>query len=169
MKNPIILFLVVLSFACCKNANTQKPENTSVSDTSFKMTLSNYYEERSKDSHNYSKTFSVKSGILYYNYIYRGYPDDDDFQNKMQLNDSLLNLIKLKLQELSLCKNYEKKFPSDGSGYFTESGSSLSVTTDNIEYFIKVSGQRPIEIEDDVYNKLNEFFYFINKIFPQKY
>lgn len=48
MKDLIILFLVVLSFACCKNANTQRPENTSVSDTSFKMTLSNYYEDDQK-------------------------------------------------------------------------------------------------------------------------
>jgi hypothetical protein len=168
MKNLIILFLVVLSFVCCKNANTQKPENTSVSDTSFKMTLSDYYEERSKDSHNYSKTYSVESGVLYYDYLYRGYPDDEEFHDKKQMNDSLISKIKLKIEELSLYRNYEKKFPSDESGYFTESGSTLSVTTDTEKYYIKISGPRPIEIDDEVYNKLSEFYYFLDSVFPQK-
>ncbi len=45
---------------------------------SFSFTLTDLYHESSKDSHSYTKTYTLKSGVLYYDYEYRGFPDDKD-------------------------------------------------------------------------------------------
>jgi len=164
MRTAFIFLLVFLLFAC-KNSITQNI--VPLTDTVFSFVINDYYRESSKDSHSYSKVFSLKSGVLYYDYVYRGYPDDEEKHSQKQLNDSVISLIKDKLEELSLYQNYKKTFPIDKTGMITESGYSFSIITDTSKYNIQVSGCRPIEIEDKVYDKLSEFYYFISKIFPQ--
>ncbi|MFH2094992.1 MAG: hypothetical protein ABIJ16_04765, partial [Bacteroidota bacterium] len=117
--------------------------------------------------HRYSTTFSLKSGVLYYDYSYHGFPDNDEKHNQKQLNDSTITAIKEKIRELSLYQNYKKSFPINDNGFITESGYSFSVTTDTAKYDILVNGSRPMDIDDEIYNKLSELFYFISAIFPQ--
>jgi hypothetical protein len=158
----------ILLFATGNNSCTQNISIIPVTDTIFSFIISDFYRESSKDSHSYSKEFSLKSGVLYYDYVYSGYPDNEEKHTQKQLNDSIISLIKVKLNELSLYQNYRKEFPIDRTGMITESGYSFSVTTDTARYNIQVSGNRAIEIDDKVYEKLSEFYYFINNLFPQK-
>ncbi|MFH2143213.1 MAG: hypothetical protein ABIJ97_12370 [Bacteroidota bacterium] len=167
MRNVLLFLVVLMILASCKNSNTQNISVLSEVDTSFSFFLSDYYRESSKDSHSYSKAFSLKSGVLYYDYKYHGYPDNDEKHNQKQLNDSAITAIKTKMQELSLYQNYKKTFPINESGFISESGYTLSIITDTAKYSILVNGGRPMDIDDEIYNKLSELYYFINKIFPQ--
>lgn len=168
MKTILVLPMIFLLLAICKNSNTQNISVAQLSDTVFAFTIRSYYNETSKDSHNYSKTFSLKSGILYYDYDYNGYPDNEEEHKQKTLNDSTIQVIKVKLKELSLYQNYKKTFPIDKSGFVSESGYSLSITTDSVKYYILVNGARPIEIDDKVYENLSGFYYFINTLFESK-
>lgn len=168
MRKILVISLALLLLATYKNLNAQDVRTTQVSDTVFSFTIRNYYDERSKDSHNYSKSYTLKSGILFYDYDYNGYPDDEEEHKQKKLNDSTIIAIKIKLKELSLYQNYKKSFPVDEGGFRAESGSSLTITTDSVKYYIQVNGGRPIDMEDKMYENLSEFYYYINSLFEKK-
>jgi hypothetical protein len=167
MKNTLIISLILLLFTMCKISFTQNLNKVQIRDTTFSFTIGSYYNEISKDSHNYSKTFSLKSGILHYDYDYNGYPDNEEEHKQKQLNDSSIDVIKAKLKEFSLYQNYKKAFPLEKNGLVTESGYSLIVTTDSAKYEIHLSGPRPMDIDDKVYESLSIFYYFINTLFEK--
>lgn len=168
MKNVFILSLILLLFATCKNSNTQNLSTVLVIDTAFKFVIRDYYDETSKDSHHYSKTYSLKSGILYYDYDYNGYPDNEEEHKQKQLNDSAIDIIKAKLKELTLYQSYKKKFPLEERGMITESGYSLFIKTGSIKYDLQVSGPRPMDIQDKAYDNLAIFYSFIENLFKNK-
>jgi len=141
-----------------------------VSDTLFAFSVSYSFSETSKDSHHYSKNFNLKSGILYYNYSYSGYPAVEEDHKQKQLNDSTIDLIKSKLKELSLYQNYNKNFPGKKDVFSTETVYSLTIETGSVKYSLSVSRSGPTDVnkEDEVETHISEFNSFINTIFPQK-
>lgn len=171
MKNILILILLALVFCNCRNSITRTNQNVAVQivcDTVFAFSIQKYYDERSKDCNHYYNMFSLKSGVLYYDYVYKGFPDDEEEHDKKQLNDSIIHIIKEKLKELSLYQDYSKKFPLKKSGFITESGYSMTIRNDSAKYALSVSGPGNMEIDDKIYLHLSDFYYYINTIFPQK-
>lgn len=167
MRNTLVFLNTLLLLVSCNISCTQNTKTVAGADTVFSFAIKDYYDESSKDSHEYSKTYSLKKGVLYYDYVYTGYPDDEEKHSKKDLNDEAVEKIKTKLKDLSLYCNYKKEFPIDERGMITKTGYILSITTDTAKYRILVSGNRPIEIEDEVYNKLSEFFSFLSYILPE--
>jgi hypothetical protein len=168
MKNLLIIILTIILFSNCKNSSTQNNQVKPISDTTFYFCIKDFYNETSKDSHHYFKTFSLEKGVLYYDYVYNGFPGHEEAHDEKQLNDSTINTIKEKLKELSLYMNYTRKFPIEKTGLSSESGYLLTIIADTSQYSVSISGDIPYDINDEVYNHLSNFNYFINNLFTQK-
>jgi len=168
MKNFLMFFWGVLLFASCKNSNTQNTSINIVSDTIFSFVTVDSYSESSKDSHNYSETLSLKKGVLYYGYIYKGFPDDETEHKQINLNDSIINSLKAKLKKLSLYKNYKKRYSINEKTYRVETDISLYITTDTNKYILSVDGGRPMYITDSVNDNMSIFFSYVMNLFPEK-
>ncbi len=168
MKKLTLLLVTVLLIFGCKNSNTQNTSKKLVSDTIFSFVTVDSYSESSKDSHNYSTTLSLKKGVLYYDYDYNGYPANEEEHKQMNLNDSIIIAIKVKLKELSLYKNYEKKYTVNEKNYRVETGIRLYITTDTSKYILSIDGGRPMEIKDEVNDNLSIFFSYVENLFPKK-
>jgi hypothetical protein len=170
MKNILIVTMTIMLFSNCKNSNTQNNQAKPVSDTLFYFSVSYSFSETSKDSHRYTQNFILKKGILYYDYIYGGFPAMEEDHQQKQLNDSIIDGIKAKLKELSLYQNYKKDYPGRKDVFKTESDHSLTIETGTSKYSMSVSRTGPSDEknDDEVENKISEFYYFILQIFPQK-
>jgi len=164
----IFSILIITALASCKNPLTPKCENKPISDTLFSFSIRKFYNESSKDSHHYYQMFSLKKGVLFYDYVYKGFPNDEEEHKKKILNDSIILLIKIKLNELELYQDYSKEYPVNNSGFRSESGYSLIINTDTSDYSLMVKGKIPYDVDNEVYNNLSAFYYFIHSVFPQK-
>jgi hypothetical protein len=61
--------------------------------------------------------------------------------------------------------NYDKKFPVNERGSIIRTAKRLTIQDGIEKYSISVSGGRPAEIKDDVYDKLAELNSFIASLF----
>ncbi len=143
MKKIILLFPLFLLFVNCKNSTTK---NSNTSESAFSFVIVDSYRESSKDSHSYSTTLSLKDGVLNYDYNYSGFPENKKEHKEKDLSHSDINSIKLKMQELSLYQNYEKKFPVNEKVYIVETGMRLTIIADTVKYSLCVNGGRPMDI-----------------------
>jgi hypothetical protein len=74
----------------------------------FSFTLTDSYNETSKDSHQYSKTYSLKGKVLRFEHSHSGFPDDKEEAKEVRANDSMVSAIKDKIKDRGLHTNYEK-------------------------------------------------------------
>ncbi len=162
-----ILFISLIAVSC-KSELKQSPPVNNMTDTTFSFVLTDFFDESSKDSHHYSKSFSLKSGILRYDYIYRGFPDNQEEHKELPADDSMITAIKEKINTLDLVTNYDKKFPVNERGFIVRTGKRLTLFQDTVKYSVSVTGGRPMDMKDEMYNKLSQLYYFLDRYFDIK-
>jgi hypothetical protein len=167
MKIYLLFPLLIWHFNGCKPGSHPAISQISPADTSFSLTICESFDEQSKDSHHYSTTLTLKSEALYYDYIYRGFPDDKTEHKEKSLHDSDITTVKNKIKELSLTMNYNKAYPFNDRGFVVKTGISLKIRTDSAAYSISVTGGRPMDINDEMNNKLYRLYYFLNNYFDK--
>jgi hypothetical protein len=127
----------------------------------FSFTLTESYSETSKDSHQYSKAYSLNGKTLLFEHSHSGFPDDKEETRKVRVNGSMIAAIKDKIKGLGLYTNYEKKFPVNERGMISRTKKKLIIQDGEKKYLISVSGGSPGEIKDEFDNKLGVFYSFI--------
>ncbi len=128
----------------------------------FSFTLTDSYEEQSKDSHKISKTFSLSSGVLRYVYRTSGVLAGNDESKELPANDSMVAEIRDKLKVLALYTNYDKKIPVNEKVYVVRTGKKLTIQDGTEKYSISVTGGLQANIKDEVNDKLAAFEGFIS-------
>ena len=165
MKTLIILFSVIA--LSCKSNPQHNLSGNSMTDTTFSFVLFDSFDETSKDSHHYTKTLSLKSGILHYDYVYRGFPDDTEEHKEMPAGESMIKTIREKIRELRLDTNYVKRYPVNERGFIVRTGMHLTIEDGANKYSVSVTGGRPMDINDEIDNKMSQLYYFVNRFFEK--
>jgi hypothetical protein len=163
----VLIFLGVIIMSC-KSSSQQTQTEIVMTDTTFSFVLTDSFDETSKDSHDYSKTLSVKSGVLHYDYVYRGFPDDQAEHKEMPADESMIKAIRDKIKELRLDTNYVKRYPVNERGFIVRTGMHLTIQDSADKYSISVTGGRPMDINDRLNDKMSELYYFVNRYFDKK-
>ncbi len=166
MKTLILLIGVIA--LSCKSNPPQNHEGNSMSDTTFTFVLTDSFNETSKDSHHYSKSLSLKSGVLRYDYVYRGFPDDEEEHKELPADDSMVRAIREKIRELGLDTNYVRRYPVDERGFIVRTGMHLTVQDGSVKHSVSVTGGRPMDIDDIFDHKMSELYSFVNRFFERK-
>ncbi len=121
----------------------------------FSFVLKESFREISKDSNNYSTTYTLKEGKLQQDYIYKGFPDDKEEHKQVRANGSTIEAILAKIEAQSLFINYDKQFPLNSNGPRTSIGIHLTVQHGTSTYTISVSGDRLQVQNDEMYKKVS--------------
>jgi hypothetical protein len=133
----------------------------------FSFTLTESYSETSKDSHRYSKSYSLDGKVLRFLHTHSGFPDDKEEAKEVRANNSMVSAIKDKIMGLGLYTNYEKKFPVNERGTIMRTTMKLVIQDGEEKYAISVSGGSRGEIKDEFDQKLGVFYSFIAGIFQR--
>ena len=165
MKTMIVLIsMIALS---CKTNPQQNLTANCMTDTTFSFVLADSFDETSKDSHHYTKTLSLKSGVLHYDYVYRGFPDNTEEHKEMPADESMIKTIREKIRELRLDTNYVKRYPVSERGFIVRTGMHLTIQDGANKYSVSVTGGRPMDINDEINNKMSQLYYFVNRFFEK--
>jgi len=128
----------------------------------FSFTLTDSFEEQSKDSHKISKTYSLSSGVLRYVSRTSGVLAGNDESKELPANASMVAEIKDKLKALALYTNYDKKIPVNEKVYVVRTGKKLIIQDGTETYSISVTGGLAAYTKDEVNDKLAAFEGFIS-------
>jgi hypothetical protein len=128
----------------------------------FSFTLTDSFEEQSKDSHKISKTYSLSSGVLRYVYMTSGVLAGNDESKELPANASMVAEIKDKLKSLALYTNYDKKIPVNEKCFVVRTGKKLTIQDGTEKYSISVTGGLSAYIKDEVNDKLAAFEGFLS-------
>ncbi|MFH0895922.1 MAG: hypothetical protein V2A54_15925 [Bacteroidota bacterium] len=162
----LLIFLCASFFvtASCSQSSVKDANNTTIIDTTFSFYLTESFHETSLDSHWYTSTYSIKNGVLSYDYVYGGFPAPEKKHKDTTLSEKDFISIKEKLKELKLFINYKKTFPVEKKGLIVETCNSLQINDADKIYKISISGGRPMDLVDEVGNRLSEFEYFVKQL-----
>ena len=163
-----VLIFLVFFIMSCKSSSQQTQTEIVMTDTTFSFVLLDSFDETSKDSHHYTKTLSLKSGVLHYDYVYRGFPDNTEEHKEMPADESMIKTIREKIRELRLDTNYVKRYPVNERGFIVRTGMHLTIQDGVNKYSVSVTGGRPMDINDELNDKMSKLYYFVNRYFEKK-